>query len=104
MAEIHKFCASCGGELRALELSCPHCHQLVYAREMETLAAQAREKETAGDTAGASALWRQVLALLPPETAQASTVRDRLAKLNAASGASPRMPGAQESFQESRAK
>jgi Zn-dependent protease len=49
-----------------------------------------------------------VLALLPPETAQASTVRDRLAKLNATSmpSGAPPIPGAgqQESFRESSSK
>src|SRR5437016_8377205 len=103
MPEIHKYCASCGSELRPLELSCPQCHQMVYAQEMEDLARQAREKESAGDTPGASALWRQVLALLPPETAQASTVRDRIARLGATAGPIPQLagPAQQETFRES---
>jgi len=92
--------------LAPLELSCPQCHQMVYAQEMEALAGEARAKESAGDTPGASALWRQVLALLPPETAQAAVVRDRIAKLGTAPAGAPRIagPSQQESFKESRAK
>ena len=104
MPELHKYCASCGGELAPLALSCPQCHQLVYAQEMEELAGQAREKETAGDTPGASAMWRQVLALLPPESAQASTVRDRIARLGARPTTAGSTAGPQESFQQSRVK
>src|SRR5258708_6335046 len=106
MPDDHKFCAACGTALAPLELSCPQCHQLVYAEEMDALAQQAREKESTGDPQGASTLWRQVLALLPPESAQAASIRDRLASLSQGPGAAARIgsAGPQESFQQSRAK
>jgi Zn-dependent protease len=100
-----KFCASCGSALAPLALSCPQCSEFVYSAEMDALALQAREKESAGDAAGAGALWRQVLALLPPDTKRAEVVRERIARLrdSADAGAIAAAP-AQDSYQESRAR
>src|SRR5260370_11052297 len=93
---MQKYCAACGSLREPLELSCRGCHQLVYAQEMEELAGKARAQEAAVDTPGASALWRQVLALLPPESAQATVVRERIAKLNAASQGAPQQGAPQQ--------
>jgi Zn-dependent protease len=67
----------------------------VHAAALEDLAQRARERETTGDRAGAAALWRQALALLPPESSQASAIRDRLAGLGSSAAPPPgaRKPG-----------
>jgi Zn-dependent protease len=51
---------------------------LVHAAALEELAQRARERETIGDREGAAALWRQALALLPPESTQAAAIRQRI--------------------------
>jgi Zn-dependent protease len=90
LADSPHFCAACGTPLAPLELSCPSCHQLVHAAALEDLAQRARVCESTGDRAGAAALWRQALALLPPESAQAAAIRQRL-------GAPPPPAGAPQS-------
>ena len=91
MPDAPHFCASCGTPLPPLALSCPSCHQLTHAAALEDLAQRARALEPA-NPAGAAALWRQALALLPPESSQASAIRDRLTALG--SPAAPPPPGA----------
>jgi Zn-dependent protease len=49
-----------------------------HAVELEELARQARVREAAGDRAGAMELWQRVLALLPPESAEAASVRRKI--------------------------
>src|SRR5215467_4085093 len=78
------FCASCGNAVPPQALSCPTCHQLTHTAQLEELAQRARGMETAGDKGAAAQLWRQALDLLPPESAQAASIRDRVASLNAA--------------------
>jgi Zn-dependent protease len=75
--------------LEPLALSCPSCHQLVHSAALEDLAQRARTCESIGDHTGAAALWRQALALLPPESAQAAAIRQRL-------GAPPPPPRGQQ--------
>jgi Zn-dependent protease len=87
-----RFCDNCGTPLAPLALSCPSCHQLVHAAALEDLAQRARELETANNRAGAAALWRQALALLPPESAQAKSIRDRVSSLGFP--VDPQPPGA----------
>ncbi|HKT54412.1 MAG TPA: site-2 protease family protein, partial [Caulobacteraceae bacterium] len=60
------------------------CRQLVHAAELEDLARQARERQTGGDLTGAAALWRQALALLPQESSQAGSIREKIALLERA--------------------
>jgi Zn-dependent protease len=92
-ADSTHFCASCGTPLPPLALNCPSCHQLVHAAALENLALRARERETTGDHTGAAALWRQALALLPPESSQAAAIRQRLgAPPPPPPGAAPQSP------------
>ena len=90
MSDTPQFCASCGTPLPPLALACPSCHQLVHAAALEDLAQRARALESINPS-GASALWRQALALLPPESSQASAIRDRLIALG--SPVTPPPPG-----------
>ncbi len=46
--------------------------------ELEELARQARALEAAGDSLGAVEIWKKVLALLPPESAQAVSLRKKV--------------------------
>lgn len=80
-------CAECGTELAPGLLACPACRKLVHSRELEQLAAAARDAEARGDDAAALALWRQALERLPPETRQAETIATRVAELRERVGA-----------------
>src|SRR5689334_16151268 len=51
---------------------------------LEDLARQARAREASGDPAGAATLWGQALRLLPPESKQSDSIRDKIAALGAA--------------------
>jgi len=85
-------CASCSCEIPESALSCPQCHQLTHAAELEKLAPQARAAWRVGKFAEERALWVQSLALLPPDTVQYKTIQARIEELDkqavAASGPS----------------
>jgi Zn-dependent protease len=74
-------CPQCGAQLTPETLSCPSCHQLIHAAELERLASEAKAAAQSGDPLGASAAWRKALALLPPESLQYSSVTARIAEL-----------------------
>ena len=74
-------CASCTAVLPAGARACPVCHALVHAAQLDTLSAQARAREAAGDPDAARALWQQALPLLPNDSTQAQWVRGHLAAL-----------------------
>ena len=74
-------CAQCGAELPFKALSCPGCAALVHAAELERLAFEAKAASGRGDAVQAIALWKQVLALLPPDTTQYRSVDSRIAEL-----------------------
>ena len=63
-------------------MSCPSCHQLVHARELESLSQQAKLAGQAGDWHGARANWERALALLPAETVQYQTVKSRIENID----------------------
>jgi len=46
--------------------------------ELEELARQARALEAAGDSLGAVEIWKKLLALLPPESPQAASIRKKV--------------------------
>jgi len=90
-------CADCRAPLDPTALSCPACHALTRANELESLAGQAREATVRQDLAAARDLWERSSALLPPDTVQYRSIRARIAQLTAqidadASGVS--QPGA----------
>jgi len=56
----------------------------VHAAELEELARQAHIREVSGDSAGGLELWRKALTLLPPESAQAATIRRKVGAYDSA--------------------
>jgi Zn-dependent protease len=62
-------------------LSCPSCHALVHAAELEALAAQAQQAMARGDTAAARELWQRSLLLLPPDSVQYRAIRAHIENL-----------------------
>lgn len=60
------------------------CHALVHSAELEAIAKRAQELETQGEPAASADVWRQALLLLPPDSNQATAIRDRIASLGAA--------------------
>jgi Zn-dependent protease len=79
------FCQDCGNPLADDALVCSRCQRLVHATELETLAAAARTASPENQ----HALYRQMLAMLPPGTAQYNTIA---ARLNPESGTAPPPP------------
>ena len=75
-------CPDCGTELSPALLACPRCHRLVHKERLKQLAAEATAAADAGDAGGAMALWREALALLPPESAQYATVAAKVEELS----------------------
>ena len=81
MAETsNRYCAQCGTEV-GLALVCPQCQALVYAEQLQKLAADARLRESQRDFAGAVQNWRQSLILLPQESVQAQAIEQRIREL-----------------------
>src|SRR5580658_4141692 len=76
-------CADCRAPLDPTALSCPACHALTHAQELESLAAQAREASLRHDLAAERDLWDRSSALLPPDTVQYRSIRARITQLNA---------------------
>jgi Zn-dependent protease len=74
-------CADCGASLDASALSCPSCHSLTHAAELESLAAQAQQATARGDLAEARKLWEQSAALLPQDTVQYRAIRAHIENL-----------------------
>ena len=59
-------------------LACPACGALVHAERLRGLADTAEHATAADDASAAVAAWRDALDLLPPGSAQAAVVRERL--------------------------
>jgi Zn-dependent protease len=74
-------CPDCGVLLEESALSCPSCHALTHAKELESLAARAQQSMVRGDIAAARQFWEQSAALLPPETVQYRTIRAHIENL-----------------------
>ena len=81
MPDEPRFCAACGTAVPPPVLSCPACHALVHAGQLEELVKQARAAEASNKTAGIE-LWAKALELLPPESSQAAVIRDHISSLN----------------------
>jgi len=89
-------CESCSHPLAAGELVCRNCGALVYHRELNQLAGEAMRLEAA-NPAAAAMVWRRMLDLLPPDSAQYQQIYQRLGAL--AAGWSPAASGAAEGQQ-----
>jgi Zn-dependent protease len=87
-------CADCRAPLDPTALSCPACHALTHAQELESLAAQAREALLRHDLAAERDLWERSSALLPPDTVQYRSVRARIAQIDAELGDASRLGAA----------
>jgi Zn-dependent protease len=87
-------CAECGQPIDPTALSCPSCHTLTRAAELESLSAKAQQAQSQGDLLGAKAFWEQAAALLPPETVQYSSIRARIAQIDATLADPAHKPGA----------
>jgi len=85
-------CPSCGSELGATLLSCPACHQLVYAEKLKEIAAEAEAAAAAGRQTDALAAWRRALELLPPDSRQSQAISERVAVLSRGLDGSPLQP------------
>lgn len=74
-------CPDCRQTLSGSELSCPACHSLLYAAELEDLSRKAQIAANGGSLVKAKEFWTQALAYLPPETVQYRSVQARIADL-----------------------
>ena len=80
MSEVpHQFCANCGLKVGEASLSCPGCHTLVCAEELEQLSTRAKWAESQGDLPRAREAWAEALKYLPPDSQQYRTIADHLA-------------------------
>ena len=90
-------CPNCGFDLPLQALACPKCHNLVYSRELDALAREARAHEARSEFAQATETWNQSLALLPSDSKQAEWVRERMRALKEPSHAGLALEPAQSS-------
>lgn len=63
-------------------LVCPGCGRLVHAAELSSLAAEAETATREARPSDALAAWRRALGLLPPNTAQARAIDQRIQALS----------------------
>ena len=90
-------CTYCGTQLGPRILACPSCRRLVFADTLNAIAQRADATEAVGNLAEAQELWRNALALLPPNSPQRSAIDAKLAKIQARLAgltADPNQPGA----------
>jgi Zn-dependent protease len=74
-------CPDCRTELSDRAMACPVCHRLLYAEELERLAAEAERAEARGEREAALLAWSRALALLPPGSRQHATIVARATDL-----------------------
>lgn len=92
MQPVTLACADCGNPLDPSALSCPNCHALTHAPELESLATQAQAAMARNDIAGARDLWEKSAALLPPDTVQYKAIRAHIENLKSAAPPSAETP------------
>jgi Zn-dependent protease len=94
-------CPACGSDVAPRLLSCPSCHQLVYADRLKELAQAAEAAQQSGALSVALAAWNEALSLLPRESRQYVAVTEKIAKLGRQVESAPprsslsKLPGAQ---------
>ncbi len=74
-------CKGCGTQVPAGFLICPNCKKLLYSDRLRELATQAEQASGRGDAAAVLAAWRSALELLPAESKQHETIRQKIAEL-----------------------
>ena len=77
-------CPDCGAPIDESALSCPSCHALTHAKELESLAAQAQQATVRGDLAAAREFWQRSLSLLPPDSVQYRSIKAHIENLKTA--------------------
>jgi Zn-dependent protease len=77
-------CSECGALLEDAALSCPSCHSLIHAKELESFAAQAQQATARGDLSAARDFWKQSAALLPKDTVQYRAITAHIENLKSA--------------------
>jgi Zn-dependent protease len=77
-------CPDCGSPIDESALSCPSCHSLTHAKELESLAAEAQQATTRGDLSAARELWIKSLSLLPPDSVQYRSIKAHIENLKTA--------------------
>jgi Zn-dependent protease len=70
-------CPKCGSELTVGALVCSRCGALVFARQINEIAAAAQREEQVNPPR-AAAMWRDALTLLPADSQQHRMVRERI--------------------------
>src|SRR4051812_32523538 len=86
-------CRRCGAAMAPGALVCANCGLFAHVDELEGLSAEALRLEQINPWAAAS-LWRQCLELLPPESPQYQTLRNRIGVLAAGLMPAEPLPGA----------
>ena len=74
-------CSDCGAPIDESALSCPSCHNLTHAKELESLAAQAQQAMVRGDLAAAREFWQRSLLLLPQDSVQYRAIKAHIENL-----------------------
>lgn len=77
-------CPHCRALLPPGSQQCSYCQTLLHGNAVESLVAQARLHEQAGDLPGALMNWRDALPLLPPGTPEHQAVARRVTELSEA--------------------
>jgi Zn-dependent protease len=77
-------CPDCGASIDESALSCPACHALTHAKELESLAAQAQAATVRGDLVAAREFWLRSLSLLPPDSVQYRSIKAHIENLKTA--------------------
>src|SRR5437868_4851794 len=75
-------CEQCSVALPPGALSCPSCHRLTHAPELERLASEANAATQSGDLTAAAAAWRKAISLLPDESLQHKSIEARIGELD----------------------
>lgn len=75
-------CPHCGADLEPAALSCSSCRALTRSKEIESLAARAKEATLRHDLPAARTLWQECAALLPTDTMQYQSIRSRIAQID----------------------
>lgn len=83
-------CKRCSQPLFPGALACSNCQALVYAEDMERVAAQARSLEGESRLMEARDRWLSILPLLPPDSQQAVWIRGHARELEVAAPAAHR--------------
>jgi Zn-dependent protease len=82
-AGIHlTLCPDCRTSITEAPLSCPECHCLLHAAELEALAAKAQAAANGADFVLARSYWAESLKLLPEDTIQYRSIKARIEKLD----------------------